>query len=190
MITAPMSLRHIPDDAAFEFYRSFLEWYVRYHKPAYLELGCGAGGLLYRLASHCSYAVGVDSTYHVSWDKYRQAYSGDNVVFHHMSTDDYFHKVWPLSEPSKFGLVFIDASHKFDNVLEDTMNVWRYALADDGLMVLHDTLPPTKKDTSQKRCGDAWRIVSHLRHTVGIQVLTLPVKYGLTLVSREPVLAW
>ena len=91
------------------------------------------------------------------------------------STDDFF-----VQNKDKFNLIFIDACHKYKNVLSDFKNSYD-VLAENGLVILHDTFSPTPE--WDKHCEDAYKIRYYLEKE-HIETVTLPFYFGLTIVRK------
>jgi hypothetical protein len=161
---------------AFGFYKSFLHWYCNYYKPTYLEIGCQAGDLCASLDT--TYAVGIDINTHPDWQTYEKRTEGRAKYFQ-VSSDDFF-----ASYPYKqFGLIFIDGDHHAEQVRKDVNNSLAF-LEQDGLIVMHDTLPPDVASTAENLCGTAFLIAQELRQDRMLEVYTFPVTFGVTLVGK------
>lgn len=166
----------LPVMEAFEFYKTFLEWYCTQYHPSYLEVGCNDGGLTCRLADKCTRSVALDIAKHPQWEIYRKKYP--TVEFIHQSSNEFF-----AEYDEQFDLIFIDGDHSYEQVLTDVENSLGH-LNEDGLICLHDTLPPTKRHASSRLCGTAYKAARLLRKRDDLEVYTFPVTFGLTLVGR------
>jgi SAM-dependent methyltransferase len=169
----------LPPDQAFEFYRTFLEWYAGWFHPSYLEVGCADGSLTRRLAPVTQRTVGIDVVQHVMWDEWRR--QCPNTEFICMSSDDYFKDC-----NDSFGLIFVDADHSSAQVIQDTYSALGH-LQPGGLIVLHDTYPPDTEHTDPGLCGTAYRAAQLLRQRSGqdgLEVYTFPVTFGVTLIGK------
>lgn len=178
-------LSQLNTEDAFEFYRSFIEWYCeRKPQTSYLEIGCNAGWLTARIARTATLSVGVDiEDFSDTWDKHREV-NPETLVFEHSSSDDFF-----AQANGKFDCIFLDGSHEYYQVSRDihhSLNI----LTDDGIIVVHDTYPPDEEHTSPKLCGTAWKAVRDSSALDTIQIFTFPVRFGLTLISPRPVRLW
>ena len=154
------------------YYFEYLAYLHRVRQPrTYLEIGTFAGGSL-RL-SNCA-SVAIDPRFKL----------GENVVgdkpacLLFQSTSDAFFERYDVKAllGGSIDLAFIDGMHLFENVLRDFINVERH-ISKDGLIVLHDCLPPefymTLRDRHDPRrpewsppsrwAGDVWRIIPALR---------------------------
>ena len=159
---------------AFDFYKSFLHWYCEWYKPSYLEIGCLGGDLCASL--NTTRSVGIDPNLHPDWSIYESR--REEVKFYQMTSDEFF-----LGNVSKFGLIFIDGDHHADQVRRDVSNSLR-RLQDGGLIVMHDTLPPTINETDESLCGTAYQVAKELRADKQLEVYTFPVTFGVTLVGK------
>lgn len=186
-----MLLSQLNTEDAFEFYRSFIEWYcARRPQTSYLEIGCNEGWLTARIAKTATLAVGVDIVdYSDTWTKHREV-NPETLVFEHSSSDDFFKKA-----NGKFDCIFLDGSHQLDQVFRDINNAQNH-LTEDGIIIVHDTFPPDKEHTSPNLCGNAYRAIEELEADIsignitGLQIFTFPVRFGLTLISPRPILPW
>jgi len=163
---------------AFEFYRTFLKWYCYWYQPNYLEIGCAGGELCATLNTKS--AIGIDILDHPDWQVYhtRLPYP----TYFKMTSNEFLCSHFSKGIP-KFGLIFIDGDHSEEQVMMDVSNSLEH-LEDGGLIVLHDTLPPTIDHTDALWCGTAYRAAIRLRQRKDLEVYTFPVTFGLTLVSR------
>lgn len=103
------------------------------------------------------------------------------------ASDDFF-----VDERIKFpsiGFAFIDGDHNYAQAKKDfdnTLNV----LADDGVICLHDTYPPTEEYTSEHRCGDVYKLRQELEKREDLDVFTfnrlLACDVGLTMARKKP----
>lgn len=173
---------------AFEFYREFIEQWARYRGGNYLEIGCHSGGLTARIAKlpNISLAIGVDKVEHKDWDVYKADYL--NLHFIKETSDEYFKRNDSGHPFGLFDTVFIDADHSRAQVYRDVRNAEKL-LAVNGLILVHDTLPPSVKFMTPELCGDGCVAINELRDIRDdLQIFTIPVIYGLTLISKVPVI--
>jgi hypothetical protein len=158
---------------AFEFYKTFLHWYCEWYEPRYLEIGCLGGDLCASLKTKLS--VGVDVNEHPDWSTYMQR--SERVLFYQMPSDQFFKQ-----NSQDWDLIFIDGDHSAKQVYKDVLNSLKW-LAPGGLIVMHDTLPPTEGDTAETKSGTAYVVRRDLQRDSKLQVYTFPVTFGLTLVA-------
>ena len=159
----------------------------------YVEIGIGPGDSL-ALVRPDTHAVAIDPA-----PRIEQPIACDRLSLFETASDAFFADPAATASiaPGGFDLAFIDGSHVFEQVLEDFLNLERYA-APDAVIVLHDTLPLDAATASADRAttfwsGDAWKAVAallDLRPYLRIDTIaTAPT--GLTLVRNlrpwEPV---
>lgn len=168
---------HLEPWQAFDFYRTFLAWYCNWYEPRYLEIGCASGELCMSLQT--VHSTGVDIEKGSDWDTYIERGEG-RIKYYLGSSDEFFRQ---LDKADKFDLIFIDGDHSEEQVLKDFNNSLA-ALSEHGLIVMHDTLPPTKDHTHEAWSGTAYKVAIRLRERFDLEVYTFPVTFGLTLVGR------
>lgn len=82
-------------------------------------------------------------------------------------------------------LIFIDANHEKNHVIEDFSNVVSH-VAKNGVVLLHDTFPETREYTSQALCGTAYLAISELRMKfTDWSFVTIPIHPGLTIAMHN-----
>lgn len=81
-----------------------------------------------------------------------------------------------------FDVVFIDADHRKDAVMNDFMGIWPH-VSPEGLILFHDTNPETMADTDDGACSDSWKFAWTLcgHH----EAVTLPYHPGLTILRKR-----
>lgn len=161
---------------AFSFYREFLEFYCRWFKPeSYLEIGVHAGETMRRLSPHCARLTGVDPD-----PQDLSPLAGiPNIRFLRQTSDGYFSE----NQQDRHDLIFIDGMHERSQFLRDVSNSLM-ALNEGGLIVAHDTLPPSLDYTVPTLCGDAYLGAIDLRSDRNLEVYTFPARFGLTLIGK------
>jgi predicted O-methyltransferase YrrM len=86
-----------------------------------------------------------------------------------------------------FDCIFIDASHKHEDVLSDFHKSIE-CLEDDGIIFMHDTYPPNDEFTSPHLCGTAFQTYLEISNDQNNwECVTLPIWCGLTIVRKRPV---
>jgi hypothetical protein len=172
---------------AFEFYRSFLEWYARWYHPRYLEIGCNRGDTCWRLYEHCVSIDAVDVDYYADWEAHVDKFP--NLHFYKAKSFDFFTKYIPIDK--QYDLIFIDSDHSAAQVYEDITFSLAH-LAEDGLIVLHDTYPPTLSHTGPAACGTAYQAIEQIRAgaSSAFEMFTFPVSLGVTLLAPKLVMPW
>lgn len=101
-------------------------------------------------------------------------------------TTQQFAQAWERDIRKEIDLIFIDADHKKESVVEDALNFYKWLKPDYGLMILHDSWPPDKEHTSSVYCSDCYLAKEILKDKlVDAEVITLPWEYGLTLIRKK-----
>ena len=167
---------------------------LNYVKGNILEIGCGESSIYLsalavkynRTCFHVEYSKsGVDNM------KNTEGYFGANSNVFRGTSDEFFEfinggKTRPLA------LAFIDGSHDFDVVHRDFWNTIGY-LGEDGVIFLHDTLPPTKEWTVESKCGTVYKLRKELESLSQLDVFTFPFtafNVGLTMVRQREKVNW
>lgn len=147
----------------------------------YLELGCLVGSTLRKVAPFCRLAIGVDR----AADRAAEG----NLVIERADTVE-FMETLPADSVE---LVFLDSSHEYAHSLRELVQIERI-LVENGVLLMHDTYPPSSSQERPGYCGDVWRLAAELDSRPGWQAMTLPAQYGLTLARKLPAgwkqLAW
>lgn len=166
------------------FHTDFLELLAKRMRPAvYVELGIAEAETIRRVAPHCRRAIGVDVR-----QPPKTAWNGAAFEFFKMTTNIFLRTHLPLfaiSTPAELAL--IDADHSASAVELDLLALLPW-MAEDGVIVLHDTYPESERYLGSQLCGDGWRTADSLRGRaveLGIEVATLPVPPGLTIVRKR-----
>lgn len=158
-----------------EFYKTFMEWYISQTQVQwYLEIGCQEGWTVRRV-SECPSIVHIDA---VDPDMHYST-PDPRIELHHMTSDEFFAKCEHL-----YNIIFVDGDHSEKQVRRDIDNAVKH-LTNSGLLLLHDTYPPSKSYTSADACGTAYRAIEGLdEERRDLEVFTFPVTYGLTLIRQ------
>jgi len=143
----------------------------------YLELGIAKCKCFNKIAKYFKVVESVDINNCIGYI--------DDVIFEEKhcynyvsTTDEYFARFYV--DDFVFNLVFIDASHKFENVKKDFENSLK-CLAKNGIIIIHDTHSPSKE--WDQHCEDAHKIEPYIKKKYPeLSVFTIPLFFGLTLV--------
>lgn len=191
----PLDVSLPPHDWHAPIIASIVGAYQRVKPARYVEIGVDQGHTLAAVAAHLaphgkvvSEAHGVDVTF-ANLDPYYtvRAPRGEglherrNVFLHEQTSDDYFAS-WPPGH--RADVVFVDGDHTADQVAADVNNALGI-IKPNGLVIVHDTLPQ-RQEWADSNCGDGWRTVNELQGDERLQVFTVPLFPGLTLVSPRP----
>ena len=90
----------------------------------------------------------------------------DQFADYTMSTDDFFYNLKSrklnLDKDYKWDVIFIDANHLANFVKNDLINSLNH-LSEDGIIFLHDVLPPNyKMQLEYGGCQTAWKIIPYI----------------------------
>lgn len=135
----------------------------------YLEIGIANGINLNQVK--CKYKVGVDP------DRTSKA-----TVY---ATSDEFFK----TNKKKFDIIFLDGLHHAIQLYKDIISSLA-CLKEDGVILLHDMLPPNKKAQDVPRVqgewtGDCWMAFTWLRATrPDLTMFTIDTDYGIGVIRR------
>lgn len=143
---------------------------------SFLEIGIGCGVLTGKLSQQCpmlKQITGVD------------IHDGDPPPpgvewIREVGSDDFFR-----DDGRTWDAIFIDGDHMRPQTDRDVINAMR-VLNDDGLIFMHDTYPPNTDPhtTSWLVCGDVYKTYLALAERTDLEVVTLPLWCGLTIVRR------
>lgn len=147
----------------------------------YLELGIYEGRTISRIASSCKsieVAVGVD-TRSITETIFHEEPQHKVVILDKTSTNQFF-----LNNTRIFDVIFIDANHNYNNVLEDFKNSMKI-LETDGIVFMHDSYPPNIESTSPGYCSDCYRAYYEILKMTDIcECVNLPTWCGLNIVRK------
>jgi hypothetical protein len=143
----------------------------------YLELGVRQGFCFNAVAPLAVEAYAVDIK-----NSYKGIKQNKNLVWKHMTTEQFLKNHDPNR---KFDLVFIDADHSHKSSLKDFIAVLPL-VNDNGLILLHDTYPPSKGFTQEGYCFDCYKTGEYIRNNFGTEceIVTLPFYYGVSIVRK------
>lgn len=128
----------------------------------YLELGYGDGKNFEALKIKSKVSVDIDA----------------EGATHRLLTDEFFKNHCH----QRFDVIFIDAGHSAEQVLTD----WNSSLdfiTNNGLIFVHDLVPPNEISALPTLCGDGYRFLETSQR-LGFTSLTLLNDYGLTMFTE------
>lgn len=141
---------------------------------SFLELGIGCGVLSGMLRQHCpqlKQITGVDVS------------DGDppheGVEWVRNKTTNAFFR----DDDRTWDCIFVDADHMRPQATRDVVSSLK-VLNDDGLLMMHDTYPPNIESVNPMVCGDVFETYLALAERTDLEVVTLPLFNGLTIVRR------
>lgn len=138
----------------------------------YVELGVQYGSTFNRVSPLFSRSIAVDK---------QKLF--ETSEFYEMCTDEFFDRIDLLDQVD---LVFVDADHHHDQSTSDFVKALSIVKPLVGLVVLHDTYPDNEDQLSQSLCGDSWKTAVTIRRFPSLEVVTLPIYYGLTICRSIP----
>lgn len=135
-----------------------------FNYETYLEIGCDQDQVFSKMRTLAKVAIGVD------------VFQGGTL---RMTSDDFF-----ASNTQQFDLIFIDGDHDARQAIKDTVNALQ-ALAPGGTIAMHDCNPrfETRKIADN---GDVWKVVAYLRTRDDVEVVTIDIDHGVTIVRKRP----
>ncbi len=138
----------------------------------FLELGLANGvnhKSMLKVVPNC---VGVDI---------EKKFTGEIPRFYQMTTDEFFEQ-----NTEKFDIIFIDAYHKYEQVVKDFKNSIA-CLEDRGIIFLHDTDPYSEHMLANHIASDSYRMNEYIRKNhPEFDFITLPVSsMGLSICNRK-----
>jgi len=142
----------------------------------YLELGVQKGNCFNKIAPLTKEAYAVDIV-----DNYESIKENKNLAWFHGKTTDFLSN---HDKNKKFDLVFIDADHKHESSLMDFKLVLPL-VNENGIILLHDTYPPTEEYTSSSYCYDTYKTAEYIRKNIKeVEIVTIPLFFGLSIVRN------
>jgi hypothetical protein len=81
----------------------------------------------------------------------------DFVATHYMSSDEFF--ILAAEKALTFDLIFIDGDHSYTQVVNDFNNALKF-IKNDGVIVVHDLIPPDEEHSSPRGCGDGYKMLA------------------------------
>ena len=159
------------------------EWLL---PETYLELGTESCRNIYEVEKLSSpdMLIGVDINI-------RRKLNPSKFKLYEMTTNDFFLKmmskeiILPI-----FDLVFIDASHESSQVLKDFWNVLPF-VSEQGMIIIHDTYPPSPKFLTKRFCFDSWKVPIKLKEYIKenkdcmFELCTFPGPPGYTIIRKN-----
>ena len=145
----------------------------------YVELGIYNCTLFNRLIPYCDRLIGVD----ISAEAGEHMTKSPKTKFNQLSTVEF---ATELSKcPEVIDLLFIDADHSKEAVLQDFNNFFPY-MADHGIILLHDSHPGNYAQLDKGYCGDGYLAIEALsKNTIDYEMMTIPVAPGLTICRKR-----
>jgi len=144
---------------------------------AYLEIGIRSGACFNSIAPLATNAYAVDIN-----DCFNRIKHNKNLNWNQMKSSDFLSN---LGNDIKFDLVFIDGDHKHESSMSDFELALQHT-NDNGIIILHDTYPPSDEFTSNSYCSDSYKTASSIReyHNNRCEIVTLPFYFGVSIVRK------
>ncbi|MDO9399733.1 MAG: class I SAM-dependent methyltransferase [bacterium] len=145
----------------------------------YLELGLYKCELFNKMIPFAEKLIGVDIS--LESEKYIKKLSKTEFICSDANTYAQYLK----KNPIKVDLLFIDANHSKESVLNDFQNYFPF-ISNQGIILFHDTYPKNKFYTQKGYCGDCYKAIEKLsKYTDKYEMMTIPVHPGLTLCRKK-----
>jgi len=168
------------------WHAAFIEHFAFLMKPkVYVELGIHKCHLFNRMIPYAEKLVGVD----IDTNAYKFMKKTSNASFVCSSTLEYAKQL--EFNPLTIDMLFIDADHAVEAVLEDFYAFFPY-VASHGIILIHDTHPKNKEFMDPSFCNDSFKVVDKLsENNKNIEFMTIPLHPGLTIIrKRKTQISW
>lgn len=183
-ITTPVHTRLVPPPIETIPHIAFLKMFASIIQPkVYIEYGVRSGtsfnAVIAETRPFGSRCIGVDLS--VIENK------NSNGEYYQMATDTFADEILP-SLNLVVDMIFIDACHEEAQVFRDFEKIFPY-VAEDGLILFHDTYPLNDMFSGPSWCDNAylavWKIRTSEYYKQRAEIITLPVHPGLTIVRKS-----
>ena len=183
-ITTPVHTRLVPPPVETIPHIAFLQLLASIiHPRVYIEYGVRNGhsfnAMIEATREFQTRCIGVDLT--LIENKHQLG------EYYRLSTDEFADIILPGLEVV-VDMVFIDACHAKEHAFKDFEKIFPY-VAEDGLIVMHDTYPLNEMYTSPNWCDTsylaAWEIRNNPHYKDRSESITLPVHPGLTIIRKS-----
>jgi hypothetical protein len=164
---------HVDDN----WHEDFIVHLAQLLKPeVYVELG------IYRASLFNKMIPIAKECYAVDYDPGCKQYitSSPNAHFYQMTTREF---TYILKDLPMIDILFIDADHDPASVINDFYNHIGH-VKDNGLVFIHDTYPRDVEMTGPEYCGNAFKAIGPIRSCPGVELMTIPLHPGLTVVRK------
>ena len=133
-----------------------------YQNCNYLEIGCFDNKAFNTVPLPLSQKIGIDP---------------QRGGTHKMTSDHFF-----LTNKKYFDVIFIDGLHSYEQCSKDCINSIKF-LNNGGLIILHDMLPRSKTEETQKYSGDVWKVAYDLSKSENIDFIIANIDQGVGLLK-------
>jgi len=164
-----------------EFIELFIALAKLFKPKVYVELGTKKGYTIKRIAPFVEKAIGVDI------NPQKLDLLPPNVEIIKSTTLEY---VESLKGREPFiDILFIDANHSKEAVMEDFIKYLPYVKTGTGLILMHDTHPINIELTRDGYCNNAWEAAAdiyNLSLALNVEIITLPGPWaGLSILRKR-----
>jgi cephalosporin hydroxylase len=151
----------------------------------YVELGLFRCELFNKMAEFSDQLVGVD----INAGAGKYMLDVPKARFFHGSTENFAKSL--ETNPLKIDMLFIDADHSKEAVLQDFRNFFPYVVP-HGLILFHDSHPKDNRMIQPSLCGTAYQAIEELsKERELFEMVTLPISPGVTICrKRKKQLSW
>ena len=147
--------------------------HIKHYKYTnYLEIGV-QNGVNYE-GINCKYKQGVDP---------KPIFNDGSII--EQTSDKFFESI----QEASYDIIFIDGLHEAEQVKKDIENALKF-LTDNGTIICHDMLPPTKEHQEVPRIqkqwnGDCWKAFVRLRaKRDDLEMYTIDTDWGLGIIKK------
>ncbi|TYR75829.1 class I SAM-dependent methyltransferase [Rossellomorea vietnamensis] len=151
----------------------------------YVELGLYRCELFNKMAEFSDQLVGVD----INAGAGKYMLNSPKAQFFHGTTQEFAENL--EANPLKIDMLFIDADHSKEAVLQDFRNFFPYVVP-HGLILFHDSHPRDNRMIQPSLCGTAYQAIEELsKERELFEMVTLPISPGVTICrKRKKQLSW
>ena len=149
----------------------------------YLEIGIKKGSCFNNIAPLCKEAYAVDIL-----NCKKLINQNKNLIWFRGQSQEFLTNHNPNK---KFDLVFIDGAHNHEDSLKDFRSVFDL-MNDNGLILLHDTYPPSEPFIGKSFCFDTYKTAEYIKENYpSYEFATLPFYFGISIFRKlERQLLW
>lgn len=174
------------DETPGNWHEDFIVHIARVARPkVYVELGLYQSELFNKMIPYAGELYGVDRDR--TLEKYM--HRSEKSHFFAGTTDDF--AMYVKKNKIRIDILFIDADHSARSVEKDFINFFPF-VSPQGLILLHDAYPKSKKYVDPGYCGDGYKTIWNLsQKRRDFELVTIPVHPGLAICrKRNKQLEW
>ncbi|NIK79062.1 cephalosporin hydroxylase [Paenibacillus castaneae] len=151
----------------------------------YVELGIQYCANFNRMIDYADQLIGIDIAHQAG--EYMS--KSGKVQFFHGTSADFAKRL--QAQPLQIDMLFIDADHSKEAVLEDFRLLFPYVVP-HGIVLFHDSHPDNESKVRPDWCGTVYQAIEELaKDTSEYELVTIPVTPGLTICrKRRQQLSW